>query len=67
MSFVVSSGCNPTLGSSRTYIEPTRALPKDVAKLILCVSPPERLFDFLLSVKYERPTSHRKLSLLSIS
>ena len=47
---VVSSGCNPTLGSSNTYIEPTKALPRDVARLILCVSPPESVFDFYLKL-----------------
>ena len=64
---VVSSGCNPTLGSSNTYIEPTKALPRDVARLILWVSPPESVFDFLFNVKYERPTSLRKVNLLTIS
>ena len=67
ISRVVSSGCNPTLGSSNTYIEPTKALPRDVARLILCVSPPESVFDFLFKVKYERPTSLRKVNLLTIS
>ena len=67
ISRVVSSGCNPTLGSSNTYIEPTKALPRDVARLILWVSPPESVFDFLFNVKYERPTSLRKVNLLTIS
>ena len=34
ISKVVSRECNPILGSSRIYRDPTRLLPKDVARLI---------------------------------
>ena len=30
----VSFGCNPMLGSSKIYIEPTKELPKEVARFI---------------------------------
>ena len=42
---------SPIDGSSRMYVEPTRLLPNEDAKLILWVSPPERVFAFLFSVK----------------
>ena len=45
------------LGSSRIYSEPTRELPRAVTRLILWLSPPERVLDALLSVRYESPTS----------
>ena len=34
MSRSVSLGCKPILGSSKIYIEPTKELPKEVAKFI---------------------------------
>ena len=67
INFKVSSGCKPTLGSSNTYIDPTSALPRDVAKLILWVSPPESELDFLFSVKYPSPTFLENSNLLIIS
>ena len=47
----VSLGCKPILGSSRIYIEPTRLLPSDVARFIRWLSPPDKVLDFLFSVK----------------
>ena len=63
----VSLGCRPMLGSSSIYIEPTKLLPSEVAKLIRCDSPPDKLFDFRLSVRYDKPTSQRKSKRLMIS
>ena len=60
---LVSFGCKPILGSSRMYNEPTRLLPKEVARLILWDSPPEKVFDFLFSVKYPSPTIFKNFSL----
>ena len=47
----VSFGCNPILGSSKIYIDPTKLLPKEVAKLIRCDSPPDNVAEFRFSVK----------------
>ena len=47
----------PILGSSKMYIEPTKLLPREVAKLMRCDSPPERVFDLRLRLKYPSPTS----------
>ena len=49
------------------YNEPTRLLPKEVARLILCDSPPDKVFDFLFSVKYPSPTIFKNFSLSWIS
>ena len=49
--FSVSFGCKPILGSSKIYIEPTKELPKEVAKLIRWDSPPESDADFLFKLK----------------
>jgi len=35
INLIVSLECNPMLGSSKIYRDPTRLLPKDVAILIL--------------------------------
>ena len=43
INFALSRGCKPMLGSSKTYNVPTRAEPSEVARFILCVSPPERV------------------------
>src|SRR5208283_2362802 len=45
------------LGSSRTYIEPTSDEPIEVAKLMRCDSPPERVDESRSSVRYPSPTS----------
>jgi hypothetical protein len=55
------------LGSSNIYNDPTKLLPRDVARLILWLSPPERDFDFRLSVKYPKPKLFRKTTLVWIS
>ena len=47
----VSFGCKPILGSSKIYIDPTKLLPKEVAKLIRCDSPPESVAEFLFNVR----------------
>ena len=47
----LSLECKPIDGSSRIYVEPTKLLPKDEARLILCVSPPDRVLAFLFNVK----------------
>ena len=47
----VSFGCNPILGSSKIYIEPTKLLPNEVAKLMRCDSPPESVAEFRFRVK----------------
>ena len=47
----VSFGCKPMLGSSKIYIDPTKLLPSEVAKLIRCDSPPESVAEFLFKVK----------------
>ena len=51
ISFSVSLEWSPIDGSSRTYIEPTKLLPIEVANWIRCDSPPEREFDFRFKVK----------------
>ena len=51
ISLSVSFGCNPILGSSRIYIEPTRLLPREVAKFIRWLSPPDNVFEVLFIVK----------------
>ena len=52
----VSRGCSPMLGSSKMYMEPTKADPSEVANLMRWYSPPERLEVRRLSVKYPSPT-----------
>ena len=47
----VSFGCKPILGSSKIYIEPTKLLPNEVAKLMRCDSPPESVAEFLFNVR----------------
>ena len=47
----VSFGCKPILGSSKMYIEPTKLLPREVAKLIRCDSPPESVAEVLFKVR----------------
>jgi len=49
------------------YIEPTRLLPREVERLILCDSPPDRVEESLSRVRYGSPTSIRKRSLMVIS
>ena len=44
------------LGSSSTYNVPTREEPRDVARFILCVSPPDNVLLNLSRVKYPIPT-----------
>ena len=39
------------LGSSRIYIEPTRLLPSDVERFILCDSPPDNVEESLSRVR----------------
>ena len=39
------------LGSSKMYIEPTKLLPNEVAKLIRCDSPPESELELRFNVK----------------
>ena len=51
MSLLVSFGCNPILGSSKIYIEPTKLLPNEVARLIRWLSPPDSEFEVLFSVR----------------
>ena len=63
----VSRGCSPMLGSSRIYVDPTRLLPKEVAKLMRCDSPPERVFESRFNVRYPNPTSMMKSNRLLIS
>ena len=46
----------PIDGSSRIYVEPTRLLPREDARLILWVSPPDKVFAFRFSVRYPNPT-----------
>ena len=57
MSLAVSRGCRPMLGSSSMYIEPTRLEPSEVTRLMRWLSPPERVLQARLSVRYDRPTS----------
>ena len=64
---LVSRGWRPMLGSSSMYSDPTRLLPSDVARLMRCDSPPERVDDRRLSVRYPKPTSVRNCSRLRIS
>ncbi len=52
----VSLGWRPMLGSSNTYIEPTSALPSEVASLIRWYSPPDNVEVSLLRVRYPSPT-----------
>ena len=47
----VSFGCRPILGSSKIYMEPTKLLPNEVAKLMRCDSPPESVAEFRFKVK----------------
>src|SRR5664280_361090 len=47
----------PILGSSSIYIEPTRLLPREVERFILCDSPPDSVEESLSRVRYGRPTS----------
>ena len=44
----LSLECKPIEGSSSIYIDPTSALPKEVARLIRCDSPPDKVLAFLL-------------------
>ena len=48
---------SPIEGSSSMYIEPTRELPREVAKLIRWDSPPDKVLAFLLRLRYPSPTS----------
>ena len=61
MNLAVSRECKPIDGSSNTYIEPTKLLPKEVAKLIRCDSPPDKVFEARFSVKYSKPTSNKNV------
>jgi len=47
----VSLGCRPMLGSSKMYIEPTKLLPSEVARLMRWDSPPDKVFDTRFRVK----------------
>ena len=47
----LSLGCNPIVGSSRTYVTPVKFAPSCEANLILCASPPDKVGADLLSVK----------------
>ena len=47
----LSLECNPIDGSSRIYVDPTKLLPRDEAKFILCVSPPESVLAFRFNVR----------------
>ena len=51
MSLLVSFGCNPILGSSSIYSEPTKLLPNEVARLIRWDSPPDNVLARRLSVR----------------
>ena len=55
------------LGSSKTYKTPVNPLPICDAKRILCASPPESEPAWRERVKYDKPTSLKKLSLSLIS
>ena len=57
ISFSVSRGCRPMLGSSSMYIEPTRLEPSAVTRLMRWLSPPESVLQARLSVRYDSPTS----------
>ena len=63
----VSRGCNPMLGSSKIYMEPTKVLPNEVAKLIRCDSPPLSELLKRFKVRYPKPTSSRNCKRLKIS
>ena len=67
ISLSVSLGCNPMLGSSRIYMEPTRELPRAVTRFTLWLSPPESVFMVLFRLRYESPTSFMQRSLETIS
>ena len=67
ISWSVSRLCRPIEGSSRIYIEPTRAEPNEVAKLIRCDSPPDNELERRSKVRYESPTSCRKCNRFLIS
>src|ERR1035437_1020339 len=67
MSLLLSLGCKPILGSSRTYKVPTSEEPNEVARFMRCVSPPERVLLNLSKVRYPMPTLFRKVNLLIIS
>src|SRR5437660_8444574 len=54
-------------GSSSTYNVPTRRDPREVASWIRCASPPDRVDDKRLSVRYSSPTSFKNFSRSSIS
>ena len=47
----VSFGCKPMLGSSKIYIDPTKLLPNEVAKLMRCDSPPDKVAEFRFKVR----------------
>src|SRR5664280_170447 len=55
------------LGSSRMYIEPTRLLPNEVERFILCDSPPDSDEESLSRVRYGSPTSIRNFRRTVIS
>ena len=60
-------GSRQELFSLKIYIEPTKLLPNDVAKLMRCDSPPESVAEFLFKVKYSNPTLLKKANRLLIS
>src|ERR1035437_1569946 len=55
------------LGSSRIYMDPVRLLPNAVDRLIRWDSPPDRVEERRLRVRYPSPTSANTSSLLFIS
>ena len=55
----LSRGCNPILGSSRTYRVLTREDPRAEARATRWTSPPDKVRDWRSRVKYPRPTSFK--------
>ena len=64
---LLSLGCKPIEGSSRTYNTPVNCEPTCEARRILCASPPERVRDALSNDNYPNPTLIRNESLFSVS
>ena len=66
-SLSISLGCRPIEGSSSTYSTPVKPVPICEANLILCDSPPDRVFALLEREMYFSPTLTKKFNLLLIS
>ena len=63
----VSTGCNPMLGSSKTYSTPASPAPICVASRIRCISPPDSVPLSRFNARYPSPTCSRNANRFTIS